>query len=470
MKINIDEIQKLLKDNDISNIEELKEILGSALTDCDDDIAIDEKGYCLKAKCFNVSVPECRRIKEIHEKFYSSEIKEDFATRMHELLVYESKCDKSIKVKSVSTILRWLSCKGCNGLDNLKIKNGDFLDVLCNGLSIKLNQTDLFNENIKSVKKFKKNLIPSTLENFKPKLEKIKENENMKKQEKDRLYDMVHVLRSQLKSNLSDSKKTEGSDEYKMNLALYAFERNLNEESLSLLESLKESEEFKNDTTYLQLKAKILSNLEKDEEAIEVLTRLIDKQKPLIDTESYNLLAASIKRKALKEYFDVRSEYNNNLNFLKLELLKSKEVYSVIFHINKDYYPVLNIIYLNMMLVYIAGGDKNKIELEIKSAKDLWAQSNINNELKKNEWWSYISDIEVSILMRDYENVGKKIDAYLEDLNEEEISDFSISSTIRQMKLYREFCTDKELLDFIEILENTEKKKHLSKYVKVTNA
>ena len=145
-------------------------------------------------------------------------------------------------------------------------------------------------------------------------------------------------------------------------------------------------------------------------------------------------------------------------------------MYSAIFYINKDYYPVLNIIYLNMMLVYIAGGDKNKIELEIKSAKDLWAQSNINNELKKNEWWSYISDIEVSILMRDYENVGKKIDAYLEDLNEEEISDFSISSTIRQMKLYREFCTDKELLDFIEILENTEKKKHLSKYVKVTNA
>ena len=31
MNINIDEIEKLLKDNDISNIEELKEILDHAL-------------------------------------------------------------------------------------------------------------------------------------------------------------------------------------------------------------------------------------------------------------------------------------------------------------------------------------------------------------------------------------------------------------------------------------------------------
>lgn len=469
MNINIDEIEKLLKDNDISNIEELKEILDHALTDCDDNISIDEKGYCRKAKCFNVTVPECRRIMEIKEKFYSSKINVDFAKRTHELLVHEAECRKSVKVKSVSMILRWLSCKGCDGLDNLKIKNEDFLDVLCNGLSIKLDQADLFNENIKSVKKFKKKLIPITLENFKPKLEKIKENEDMRKQEKDRLYDMVHVLRSQLKSNLSDSKKTEGSDEYKMNLALYAFERNLNEESLSLLESLKESEEFKNDTTYLQLKAKVLSNLEKDEEAIQVLERLIDKQKPLIDTESYNLLAASIKRKALKEYFDVRSENNNNLDSLEQELMKSKEMYTAIFNINKDYYPALNIIYLNMMLVYIAGGDNQKIKLEIMSAKDLWAQSNINNELKKNEWWSYISDIEASILMRNHKNVSEKIDAYLDNLNEEEISDFSISSTIRQMQLYSKFSTDKELFESINILKYIENKKHLSKYIKAPN-
>ena len=75
-----------------------------------------------------------------------------------------------------------------------------------------------------------------------------------------------------------------------------------------------------------------------------------------------NLLAASIKRKALHDFFDVAHKNNDNIEILLHRLIKSKDIYSSIFNLNKDYYPAINIIYLQMMLAYINGGDKQDYE------------------------------------------------------------------------------------------------------------
>ena len=93
-----------------------------------------------------------------------------------------------------------------------------------------------------------------------------------------------------------------------------------------------------------------------------------------------------------------------------------------------------------MMLVYINGGDKKELETEINILKELWESSNISKELGKKNWWASISNVEFLILTTNYEKALLKLEEYMHDLNEEEISDFNISSTIRQVELYKNFC------------------------------
>lgn len=62
------------------------------------------------------------------------------------------------------------------------------------------------------------------------------------------------------------------------------------------------SQEYLKKTEFLQLKAKLLSNQRKDKEAIIVLKELVSNNKSNIDTETFSLLAASIKRYAFNEY------------------------------------------------------------------------------------------------------------------------------------------------------------------------
>lgn len=457
-------IQKLLAEHGINDMDQLEDFLESYTLDCDDLSEDTMSNVCLEKKCFNSGIPLCRRVIEVYNKFY----KKKYSSKKEFIEYLIQKTDTG-----ESSLKNWLSCKQCKLQDDGKIVgivNNNFLQDLCNNLETKLDIDNVFFTDFRSVEVFKKYISEVTKSNYKPKPvadEKMKESEDMEKQERDKLYDMVHVSRSELELNLSDQEKVQGSDEFIMNLALYAFERDLIEESYGLISSLSDSCEFKNDTIYLQLKAKILSKQKYDKYAIEVLKRLIDKEKPIINPESYNLLAASIKRLALTEYDNIDSKNHHDDDILVENLIDSKDKYSLIFNINKDYYPAINIIYIQMILVYINGGNKKDLESERTRAKVLWKNSNIDNELDKNDWWSFISDIEFLILMTDYGNALEKLESYMQNLNEDEISDFSISSTIRQLELYRNFCTDSGLDKFILKLKSIEKNKHQSMYKKL---
>jgi len=451
------EIEKLLQAYNITSIEELQDILELSAGDCDDRNEDNMKNLCLEKKCFATGIPFCRRLIEIYEKFY----KQDYPKK-HEFVSYLLNKTES----SESSIKNWLSCKQCKQDTNGEIVgkvNNSFIQEICKQLKINLNYENTFKKEYRSIKIYRSSLLEVTKENFIPKVNKDKKEESMKQEERDKLYDMIHVSRSQLELNLSDVEKTQGSCEYRMNLALYAFERNLSTQALALVNSLTNSEEFKNNIEYLQLHAKLLSNLEQDDKAIKVLERLIEIQKPSIDVESYNLLAASIKRKGINDYFDENNENNENQEKLYSELQKSKDIYSSIYKINKDYYPAINIIYLSIMLINIESNNKEEVDAEINKLKELWVQSNINDELIKKNWWTCISDVEYLILIADYENALIKLGEYMSGLSEEEISDFSISSTIRQVELYKHFCTDSELGKFILELKKMNSKKHISR-------
>jgi len=265
----------------------------------------------------------------------------------------------------------------------------------------------------------------------------------MNKEEQDKLFDMVHTTKAKLKENIVASTNLHGSDEYKLNLALYAFDRNLIAECENILNLL--GEEYKTQEKYLQLKAKILSNQKKDQEAIEILTNLANSIKPEINSETNNLLAASMKREAFAEYKIYKDE-----KVLNDKLEKSRDMYFSVYNLNRDYYPALNYIYLQLMLGYINSYDKESLQNIKDEASKIWNDT----EHKINDWWSFIANIEFLILIGDYTKAKEELDLHFSDLDTMDISDFNIFSTVRQLKLYSDFCTDAELTELIDYIEN----------------
>jgi len=474
-------IEEILQDNKLTNVDNLKNALEEIkksynildikelvdklkeMSKVKRVIAIgDERKVCLELEIFNFYIPDCRIFVEIHKKFYPNMSIKNFASLLLEKYKEDSTSGK--KKLSLESIKGYLSCKNCTDLKYSTIKNKVLKDILCKGLEVKLDVEKVFNQRINNVEKLE--LIAITKDNFIAKFDIDYKEEEMKKEEKDRLFDVIHVTREEFKKNLSDSTKTNGSDEYKLNLALYAFERGLDEESLKLVELLKESQEVKNTTEYLQLKAKLLSNFKRDKEAIETLEALIDEQKPSIDVETHNLLAASIKRYAFEQY---ENKVMSEIQFKK-ELSKAKDIYSAIFNINKNYYPAINIIYLELML--IDNNDVNNIQKTIEDAQSLWDSSDIETHLEEKDWWSFISDIEFSVLMTDYDKAFFKLRNYLDTLDEEVISEFSVSSTIRQLEFYKTYCPSLvkvDLDEFIVKLKDINSKKNLFTYIKSSN-
>jgi hypothetical protein len=211
---------------------------------------------------------------------------------------------------------------------------------------------------------------------------------------------------------------------------------------MMLLEKLeKVSQNYSRKTEFLQLKAKLLSNQKKDKEAITVLKELISDNKSNIDSEAYNLLAASIKRDAFNQ-----DKIDKSDEILAAKLTEAKDIYYSVYNLNKDYYPALNYIYLQFMLAHINNDNLDTITNE---AKNIWSKTNH----KITDWWSFISNIEFLILVGQYEDAKDELNNHFDELDKDEITEFNISSTIRQLKLYQNFCNKKELKDIIEFIE-----------------
>jgi len=424
------------------DLDELRYFLDTTLSDCNDDIDIDEKGYCKEAKCFEVDIPACRKVIEIRKKFYPHKKIKEFAKEIHEHYL-KATHNTEEKAIGLSSLTNYVSCKICTGSKNQSIKNPLFFDIICNTLPIKLDQDQVFNTPIRSVKQFKRHLIPVTKENFKSKLDKLKQGYNMTKEEQDRLYEMIHVSRQDLKKTLRDKTKTTGTPELQLNLALHAFERNLIEESLMLIEGLLDHIPYQNNSIYLQLHAKVLSSLHKDREAIKILEHLIKIQQPHIDTESHALLAASFKRLAFEEY---EKNLIDNDTFNQ-HLLQAKSSYDAIFKLTQHYYPAINSIYLLLILAYFNNASTTELQHVKAEVQKIWSRVEIDNK----DWWACISDVEFSILT-EQDNALDKLEVCLQT-NSTQITEFSLSSTIRQLELYAKFDTNTQLSSFINHLK-----------------
>ncbi len=441
--MDLNEVEQLLKKYNINTVEDLEYYLNvdSQTNECIDD-PIENKN-CVNAKCYeDVFVPDCRKMIEIYNKYFKNEM--NSKKQFIELLIKHTS-------KSNSSIENYMSCKSCNQQiakdisHSLKITDSDFKKDFCNNLPIKFSYPTLFESDYTTINQFLNKEHKITQENFIP-IYSSKDT-TMTLDEKRKLFELTHVSRDQLKSNLSDEYNIKGSNEYRMNLALAAFDRNLIDESDHIIESFAGDEVFQTNNKYLQLKAKILSAQQKDKEAIVILERLAELLKPNIDVETNNLLAASIKREAFFEF-----ELYDDVERLKEKLVRSKEMYFSVFILNNDYYPALNYMYLVSMLSYIDQEDNVYINEMKKSFIEIW------NKIDHNvyDWWSYIARIEYMIIQEDYDQAMLELQRHYSDVDDLEVSDFNVSSTIRQLKLYSQFCNDDKLNNIIKLLQTKE--------------
>ena len=436
------EVEKLLVKYGIKSLDELEYYLDidNGIDECIDDPE-DERKNCINAKCYeNIFVPDCRKMIEIYLKYFKDEIQS-------KKLFIQYLVDHTNK--SHSSIENYLSCKSCNQqimksiTNSLKISDSTFKRDFCFNLEKKFNYVTLFETDYTSIEQFLIKEHEMTKNNFKPTF--TQEDQVMTKEEEERLFALTHVSKQSLKTNLSNEDNLKGSNSYKMNLALASFDRNLIEESSKLVDILLEEKEFCSNQVLMQLKAKILSIQKRDKEAIILLEKLVALEKPNINTETNNLLAASIKRDA----FDTFALYSDEKKLVE-RLTLAKEMYASVNKLNNDYYPALNYMYLESMLAYMKNDNEGKmIEMRVKF-EIMW--SGLNH--KVNDWWSYVSSMEYLVLQGRYDEVLFELKKYFNTVEKFEINDFNLISTIRQLELFSRFCTDRELLQIIDFLKD----------------
>ena len=434
------EVEKLFVKYGIQSLEELEYYLDidNAKDECIDDPEEDKN--CINSKCYEeVGVPDCRKIIEIYNKYFKS----DISKKKLFIKYLEDRTNKG-----ASSIENYLSCKSCNQQmaksihHSLKVSDADFKKDFCFNLDKKFDYVTLFETEYLSIKQFLLKEHEITKNNFKPTF--TKERNILTSDEKERIFDLTYVSKEKLRANLLDMNNINGSNSYKMNLALAAFNRNLIDESNDIVELLLSEKDFQTNQELLQLKAKILSIKEQDKDAIKILNELIERKKPKIDTETNNLLAASIKREAFNKFLLYGDEEE-----LVDKLSHAKEIYYSVYMLNNDYYPALNYMYLEAMQQYIENADMVKMKEMQNEFETIWK----NLDHKINDWWSYIASIEYLILQGEYGDALAQLKEHFKTIDTFEINDFNLISTIRQLELFYNFCDDRELNDIITFLK-----------------
>jgi len=440
-------IKKLLEQYNIKELEELEYYLDSFIenNECIDDPSEEDKD-CLNANCYDEwGVPSCRRLIEIYKKYFKKDIKSK--KQFIEYLIEKTTITKS-------SAENYMSCKSLNQQIkrqrrenryiqiSFDIPDNTFKNNFCTNLEKKFSYKSLFERDYRSVKHFLSVNHEITRDNFKDH-HPIKGEGKMTKSESDKLYNISMTSKNIFKKNLSKKENLIGSYEYRINLAMSAFQRGLTNESLLILNDIKRDENFQENEEFLQLLAKIFSVLKRDKEALNILRKLKEKSSDIIP-ETENLLAASIKRDAFNEF----RLYGDDQKLVK-ELEKARDIYYAIYQLTKDYYPALNYIYIRMILLFILNKEKSDFDSIREECIAIWGSI----EHKIEDWWSFISNIEYLILIKDYDIAMSKLEQQFNGLSKLEINDFNIYSTLRQLELYSNFCSDKELKQIIDYLK-----------------
>ena len=163
IEFNRDTVLTLVNEEGFKSIEELKEAISfnSASPTTIDDVG------CLEATYFSDGIPHCRIIVEIWKMFYEDKYNIDKFSELLEIK-YSSQTGKTL---SKSSFNGYLSCKNCRkrhmvGKYQLKVKD-DLINLLCNGLAVRLDRDEIFGKTIENISDLKRILAKNKKEDFK---------------------------------------------------------------------------------------------------------------------------------------------------------------------------------------------------------------------------------------------------------------------------------------------------------------
>jgi hypothetical protein len=397
---------------------------------------------------FEDGIPFCRRFNEIYYKFQSNILKDRFKKKMIE---YSKGSNE--RAYSLDTINNWFICRDKDADDTSKripVRVQNFLRKLCEEEMLDYElvfDAESRTKDYTIVKSFVDNIlvrkeidISSPSDNYE---DDIHQEELMLSEEeitilKELVNTNKDIFINELKKLLSNKKQIENeySNELVYKIAYYAFERHANKECIELLNRLDGNtliwfKEFN------QLKAKALSKEGKDKDAIDLLKDLKIKEikaHNAASNETVNLLAASLKRNAIKDKNELDEES-------KYQLQESKEEYGAIYRTQHSYYSAINVAYLEVVLNPNLKNARKKIE-------ELWE----NVDIEIVDWWSFITDVEIDMLLGKYDHAKRKLHNINKVLDTKKISNFNVYSTRRQIEdFYYKFTQTLTQSDSLEI-------------------
>lgn len=387
------------------------------------------------------SIPICRRFREIHGKFKSTLNATEFKKILEKNAGF-----------SFHTVEYFYQCRNCDPIEIIlpTVKEIEILKYICEEERLDYNKIvriDSNDINYTNVQKYIENiLVPdekiddkSPSDNYSSISEK-EDNVVLKKEEIETLKELVNTKKSDFINKIEKLLKNNVLDNYSKELiykiSYYAFERHADKECIELLNSFDGNKLvwFKE---YNQLKAKALSKQGNDNEVIKILkdSKIKEiKEHGSASDETINLLAASLKRNAIRGKDELNEES-------KYQLHEAKEEYGAIYRTQHSYYSAINIAYIEIVL----NPNLNNARMKIK---EIW--ENINIEV--DDWWSFITDVEIDILLGNYDVAKRKIQNINNVLEFKKISNFNVYSTIRQIEdFYLKFAPTLNSLDIAEI-------------------
>lgn len=277
-----------------------------------------------------------------------------------------------------------------------------------------------------------------SLDIIKPKLISIKNADSLDTTVQDELKIFLNASRDTLKEKIKTLDMELYESNYYLTVLINAFKKKVDDETLLDFTKKIEQKFDRYNPNLVFHKAKLLSNIGKDKDAIEILTEFekhIDNHSFNIDkqdkNELHNLLAASYKRRYFQD--EIEADLHEAIKLYEQAFKDSKE---------EDYYPLLNIAYLKLISNNFDNELKSKLQQQWKSVK------------QDKTWWYLISDVEFSMLMSDWEAVTQKLDN-LPDIKM--ISEFEIMSAIRQIKdIYLTFAPKQDRDEIVALLKKLE--------------
>jgi len=354
-----------------------------------------------------------------------------------EIILKATKCKKSS-----STVNYWIQGKNPNSKSRIKIC--EIFGLRDEVWTNPFNTTRSFRESLQTSKIITNDItidskVASLILNST--VEITKEEENMLEEKLNNNIDLIEITKDKDPS------------------FLFKFTKKLKKENkivealkvLELIETHSSTYKYTHHNQIKHLKAILLSHddIKEWDEAIDILKRLYSSAKyHLEENEIITLIASNYKRKALYQIDKSSLELNNKVN---MDLLVSaislyKEAYNLK-DSQKKYYDAINIAYLLNIIDSIEVEDANPSEITklYSELSEVWRP-------KDDNWWEVSSKTEFLMLLGKVDSAISRINNFLE-LNINNVTEFEINTTLRQLKIYIHFTQDKNAIKFHDNLK-----------------